>query len=141
MNSLKKIIQLGNSVRDKKQIFVIIKPEYLKYQQKIVDIFIKNGWSIDKLRTKQLLPSEAQGIYRVHRGESFYKDLCKYMTSGPSVGILFTKRGNSSDTTFGSIQKIKNEIRSKWSIDDMKNVIHSSDSPEAVSLESSIYFE
>lgn len=140
MNSLKKIIQLGNSVRDKKQIFVIIKPEFLKYQQKIVDIFIKNGWSIAKLRTKQLLPSEAQGIYRVHRGEPFYKDLCKYMTSSPSVGILFTKRGNSSDTTFGSIQKIKDEIRSKWSIDDMRNVIHTSDSPEAVSLESSIYF-
>ena len=140
MNSLKKIIQLGNSVRDKKQMFVIIKPGFLKYQAKIIDIFVKNGWSIAKIRTKQLLSTEAQNIYRVHRNEPFYKDLCKYMTSDLSTRILFTKRGNSSDTTIKSVDSIKELIRSKWSIDEMRNVIHSSDSPEAVSFESNIYF-
>lgn len=141
MKSFKKILCLGNSESDRKQIFVIIKPGFLQYQQGIIDIFIKNNWSISKLRTKQLLLREAQDLYKMHEKEPFYKDLCKYMSSGPSVGILFTKPKRTTEVTIRSVDKIKDLIRSKWGFNEMRNVLHSSDSVENVKRESNIYFK
>lgn len=141
MKSFKKILCLGNSESDRKQIFVIIKPGFLQYQQGIIDIFIKNNWSISKLRTKQLLLREAQDLYKMHVNEPFYKDLCKYMSSGPSVGILFTKPKRTTEVTIRSVDKIKDLIRSKWGFNEMRNVLHSSDSVENVKRESNIYFK
>ena len=61
------------------------------------------------------------------------------MSSGPSIAILF----NTSDDLESSVKKvakIKDEVRGKWQKDDMKNVIHSSDSPENLWNEMAIFF-
>ena len=47
--------------------------------------FEKAGLSIIAARMLHLSQREAEGFYAVHRERPFFKDLVKYMTSGPVV--------------------------------------------------------
>lgn len=132
--------QLGIYNRDKKHIFVVIKPGFLHLCSKIVDIFIKNGWRISMSKTKQLLLHEAHQLYAVHKNEDFYEDLCKYMSSGQSMAFIFTKPGKVNQKCFDNANRIKDIIRKKWGESEMRNVIHSSDSLEHMEQEAPIYF-
>ena len=114
--------------------FVIIKPEFLKYQQEVEDILLSNGFSINKKLKKTLSLDEAMNLYKMHENEDFYEDLCKYMSSGDSIGYILNNRKNKD------LSKLKDQIREKYGRSDMKNVMHSSDSQENVTRESKIYF-
>lgn len=114
--------------------FVIIKPEFLRYQREIEDILLSNGFSINKKLKKILSLDEAMNLYKMHENEDFYEDLCKYMSSGDSVGYILNNRKNKD------LSKLKDQIREKYGRSDMKNVMHSSDSQENVTRESKIYF-
>lgn len=114
--------------------FVIIKPEFLRYQQEIEDILLSNGFSINKKLKKTLSLDEAMNLYKMHEKEDFYEDLCKYMSSGDSIGYILNNRKNKD------LSKLKDQIREKYGKSDMKNVMHSSDSQENVTRESKIYF-
>lgn len=122
-------------------IFAIIKPEFLEHAQDIINMFKNEGWNLHKTKTKQLTQSEAQELYKVHKDKDFYDDLCKYMSSGPSMGLIF-KLNYCADykKIFADIGELKDNIRNKWGIDDCKNVLHSSDSLSAIERESKIYF-
>lgn len=114
--------------------FVIIKPEFLRYQQEIEDILLSNGFSINKKLKKALSLDEAMNLYKMHESEDFYEDLCKYMSSGDSIGYILNNRKNKD------LSKLKDQIREKYGRSYMKNVMHSSDSQENVTRESKIYF-
>lgn len=124
----------------KKHIFVIIKPGFLHLCSKILNIFEKHRWGISMLKTKQLLPSEARSLYKIHKNEKFYNPLCEYMSSGISMAFIFSKDLPMSDHVFKEVDKIKDEIRQRWGESEMKNVIHSSDSLEHMNEEAKIYF-
>lgn len=132
--------KLASYSKTTKHIFVIIKPGFLPLCSKILQIFEENGWNISMLRTKQLLLSEAQKLYAIHKDKDFYKDLCKYMSSGPTMAFIFEKDSPMDDKVFEEVGKIKDIIRKKWGESDMRNVIHSSDSLEHMNQEASIYF-
>lgn len=121
-------------------IFVIIKPGFLDRAKDIINIFRRNGWVLSRTRTKQLTINEAKMIYKTLQDEPFYKELVKYMSSDPSMGIIFSKPGRISKRTFDQTKKIKDYVRSKWSINDCRNVIHSSDSLSNMERESKFYF-
>lgn len=122
-------------------IFVVIKPGFLHMGQKIIEIYNEFGWSLDKTRTKQLLLQEAKKLYAVHKKEDFYKSLCNYMSSGPSMGLIFKNpMFRINKDMFNKTNDIKDIIRKEYGESDMRNVIHSSDSYGAMLNESSIYF-
>lgn len=121
-------------------IFAVVKPGFEKYCTGIVEMFKKKGWKLSRTRTKQLTYREAKQLYLVHKDEDFYEDLCKYMSSDISVGLIFEKPGQVSKSMFEEVDKIKDTIREKWGKDDMRNVLHSSDSLSAMEYESEIYF-
>ena len=122
------------------KVFVIIKPGSLDLTQTIIERFKKDDWVIDKTTTKQLLLSEAKKLYDVHKKEDFYDDLCKYMSSGPCRAFIFMKLGKTSKESFKEVAEIKDEIRKEYGESDMRNVLHSSDSQEAMDHETSIFF-
>ena len=62
------------------------------------------------------------------------------MSSDISVGLIFEKPHQLDKKTFQEVDKIKDYIRDKWGEDDMRNVLHSSDSFSAMENESQIYF-
>lgn len=132
--------KLASYSKTTKHIFVIIKPGFLPLCSKILQIFEENGWNISMLRTKQLLLSEAQKLYAIHKDKDFYKDLCKYMSSGITMAFIFEKDMPMDDKVFEEVGKIKDIIRKKWGESDMRNVIHSSDSLEYMNQEAPVYF-
>lgn len=138
MKSLQKFII--EQLEPVQKIFVVVKPGSLNLCDIIIKRFEQDGWEVDKTSIKQLLPKEACELYYVHRKESFYKDLCKYMSSNLCRAFIFKKPGQQSEKTFKDVKKIKDEIREKYGESDMRNVIHSSDSEENMKKEASIFF-
>lgn len=132
--------ELGIYNKENQRIFTVIKPGFLHHAKNIIEIFQKSGWEVSKLRTKQLLRKEANKLYGVHKKESFYNDLCKYMSSGPSLAIIFTRDKPNNDKIYKEVSEVKDSIRKKWGESEMRNVLHSSDSYEHMLKEMSIYF-
>ena len=120
--------------QENKKEFMIIKPEFLEYRNEIID-FLKDNQIIPirELR-KTLSLSEAKKLYKVHSKEDFFEDLCKYMSSGDSIGFVLCNYGDKD------MLKLKDKIRDKYGKDEMRNAIHSSDSGLNVYRESKIYF-
>lgn len=121
------------------QVFIVVKPGSLQHTQAVIELFAENGWTVSRTTTKQLLLKEAKQLYAVHKKESFYKDLCEYMASGPCRAFIIEKP-NVLDP-FGEVKKIKDEIREKYGESDMRNVLHSSDSKENMEKEASLFFQ
>lgn len=118
--------------------FIIVKPEFLKKSKEILDIFLNDGYVIAKYASKRLTYDEAAKLYKVHKDEPFYEDLCKYMSSDYSIGYCLNYTGK--DNPIKHTDKIKDNIRKTFGKDEMKNALHSSDSPKNVLRESKIYF-
>lgn len=130
-----------SNVDDSKQnIFVIVKPGFLDHTQLIIKRFEEKGWKLDRIKTKVLLPSETRRLYDIHKDKPFYKDLCKYMSSGLTTAILFKKDLPMSKKMFIETNKIKDNIRKELGESEMRNAIHSSDSLERLQIERGIYF-
>lgn len=117
-----------------KKEFLIIKPEFLQYRNEILDILKENKIIPIRELRKTLSLSEAKNLYKPHSKKDFYKDLCEYMSSGDSIGFVLCNYGNAD------LIKIKDKIRDKYGVDDMRNAVHSSDSDLNVARESKIYF-
>lgn len=125
---------------EKAWIFVIVKPGFEGLCKDITDIFSEKQWKLKRTKPKQLTFREAKQLYFVHRKEDFYKDLCEYMSSDISIGMIFEKNCKLNKDMFDEVDKIKDKIRKKWGKSEMKNVLHSSDSLSNMERESQIYF-
>ena len=125
---------------EKAWIFTIVKPGFEKQCKEIVEMFEKEGWKLKRTRPKMLTLREAHVLYAVHKKEDFYQELCEYMASDLSIGMIFEKNCKINKAMFEEVDKIKDRIRAKWGKSDMKNVLHSSDSLLHMEQESQIYF-
>lgn len=121
----------------KDHVFVIIKPGFYNLANDLFAIFADHGYKIVKSKTKRLTLEEAKSLYKVHKKEDFYNDLCKYMTSDITMAFILKKK---SDDIFKEFAKLKDQIREKYGESDMRNVLHSSDSYKNFTHESQIYF-
>lgn len=140
MKTLFETLSISNVDDGRANIFVIVKPGFLKYTQDVIKEFEKNGWNVERIKTKRLLMSEAKKLYEPHKKEDFFDDLCKYMSSDLTTAILFSKDIPMSKKVFTETGKIKDSIRKKYGESEMRNVLHSSDSLERLQVERGIYF-
>ena len=125
----------------KQEAFIIIKPGFLNLSEEILDMFKEGGFEIKKTKPKLLTETEAKTLYDMHKKEDFFDALVKYMSEGESIGvILHPTHAMTNENLFKAIDKIKDEVRDKWSESDMRNVMHSSDSLENMKNEAAIYF-
>lgn len=139
MKHLKDI--LTESLQEPARIFIIIKPGFFQYSQRILERFAQDGWKVERSRTKQLLLREARSLYKIHKKEEWYKPLCNYMASAPTTAFILRNDDLPMNSrVFDDTKLIKDEIREKYGESDMRNVIHSSDSLEHMNHEKSIYF-
>lgn len=131
---------LSSNISDpmrKDHVFVIIKPGFYNLSNELFKIFTEHGYKIVKSKTKRLTLEEAKSLYKVHKKEDFYEDLCKYMSSDITMAFILKKK---SDNIFEEFAKLKDEIREKYGESDMRNVLHSSDSYKNFTHESQVYF-
>ena len=122
-----------------KYLFVVVKPGFLKYSQGIIEKYQRAGFTLVKTCPKHLTLNEAKRMYYVHHNEDFYNNLCKYMASDTSEGLLFTYTMPTKEA-FNVSDGIKDEVRKKYSESEMRNVMHSSDNEKNMEKECSVYF-
>lgn len=135
---MKHIISYINEALCPKEVFVVLKPGSLDLAQTVIERFAKDGWKMVQTTTKTLLLQEAEELYKVHKKEPFYEDLCKYMSSGPCRAFIFCNP--DSKKPFTEVKAIKDEIREEYGESDMRNVLHSSDSRKVMEHEAPIFF-
>lgn len=132
------MISLADYINGQK-CFVVVKPGFLDLAQKVIEEFEDAGWSIFATKTKKLLLPESHELYKPHEKEDFYEDLCKYMSSGLSMGIIFTRPGALGEG-FKTVDALKDKLRKEYGESDMRNLMHSSDNLERARIESQVYF-
>ena len=120
--------------------FIIIKPGFLKYTDNIIKDLHRLDFVIIEAREKTLTHEEAETIYSVHKGKSFYKKLIKYMTSGPSIGMILLSPFSDRESAIETLKQLKDKYRKRYSIDKTHNVIHSSDSYQSALHEAEAFF-
>lgn len=138
MKDLKKYLESNvNDPMRKNHVLVVVKPGFEHLLTELVQLFIDNHYKIVKTVTKRLQLDEAKRLYKIHKKEKFYADLCEYMSSGISTAFILKKK---SDNVFDDFAKIKDEVREKYSQSEMRNVLHSSDSYKNFTHEAGVYF-
>ncbi|PJQ85739.1 nucleoside-diphosphate kinase [Campylobacter jejuni subsp. jejuni] len=126
----------------------IIKPDAVKKGVigKILDRFESNGLRIAAMKKVQLSKEQAENFYAVHKERPFFKDLVKFMISGPVVVSILEGEGavlknrdlmgatNPKEAKAGTIRADFAE-----SID--ANAVHGSDSLENAKIEIEFFFK
>ena len=121
--------------------FIIIKPGFLKYTDNIIKDLHRLDFVIIEAREKTLTHEEAETIYNVHKGKPFYEKLIKYMTSGPSIGMILLSPFSDRESATETLKQLKERYRKRYSIDKIHNVIHSSDSYQNALHEAEAFFD
>lgn len=126
---------------------LIVKPDAVK--RRLVGEVIKRveetGFSILDIRFVKLSQKDAESLYEVHRGKSFYNDLLKFITSGPIVALLLEREDAISKMreVVGATNPAnaeKGTIRGDLGGNIEQNVVHASDSKESAAREIPIFF-
>ena len=111
----------------------------------VLSRFEKAGMRVIAARMMHLSQKEAEGFYAVHRERPFFKDLVKFMTSGPVLVQVLEGEGaiarnrevmGATDPKKADKGTIRADLAS--SIDE--NVVHGSDAPETAAREIAYFF-
>lgn len=127
--------------------FVMIKPDGVRkgLTGEIISRFERRGLTIERLNKKTLTREEAERLYEVHRGKSFFEELVNYVTSGPVVLMVVSGPSAVSvvRTMLGATnpqEALPGTIRGDFALEISENIIHGSDSIESAEREISIFF-
>ena len=121
--------------------FIIVKPGFLKYTDNIIRDLHRLDFIVIEAMEKTLTREEAETIYSVHKGKPFYDKLIKYMTSGPSIGMILLSPFSDRESAIETLKQLKEKYRKRYSIDKTHNVLHSSDSYQNVIYEAEAFFD
>ena len=127
--------------------FTIIKPDSVRKGNfgKIIDRLEREGFTILGLKKVSLSQKQAEGFYAVHRERPFYRDLVKYMISGP-VYVAVLERSNAVAhlrKVMGATDPKKADrgtVRAEYGQSIEQNAIHGSDSDENARVEIAFFF-
>jgi len=125
----------------------IIKPDSVRKGNfgKIISRLESEGFTILSLKKIGLSQKQAEAFYAVHRERPFYRDLVKYMISGP-VYVAALQRENAVAhlrKVMGATDPKKADrgtIRADFGESIEQNAIHGSDSEENARIEISFFF-
>jgi len=107
--------------------------------------FEKAGLRIIAARMMQLTQAQAEGFYAVHRERPFFKDLTRYMSSGPI--LVQVLEGDNAVTKNRDLMGATNPkdaapgtIRADFAQSIDANAVHGSDSLENAAIETAYFF-
>jgi nucleoside-diphosphate kinase len=111
----------------------------------IINRFEKVGLRVVAARMMQLSQREAEGFYAVHRERPFFKDLVKFMTSGPVLVQVLEGEGAIAKNreVMGATDPKKaapGTIRADLAHSIDENVVHGSDAPDTAAREIAYFF-
>ena len=125
----------------------IIKPDAVAKNAigQILSRFEAAGLRIVAMKMALLSEAEATGFYAVHKDRPFFKDLIKFMTSGPvSIQVLEGENAiQKNRELMGATnpkEAEKGTIRADFAESIDANAVHGSDSPETAAIEVAYFF-
>jgi nucleoside-diphosphate kinase len=125
----------------------IVKPDGVRgnFIGEVYRRFEKAGLSIIAARMLHLSQREAEGFYAVHRERPFFKDLVRYMISGPI--IVQVLEGENAIARYRDImgatdpkKAAPGTIRADLAASIEQNVVHGSDAPDTAVREIAYFF-
>jgi len=107
--------------------------------------FEQVGLKVVAARMMRLSQSEAEGFYAVHRERPFFKDLVRFMTSGPVMVQVLEGEGAIAKNreVMGATDPKKADkgtIRADLATSIDENIVHGSDAPDTAAREISYFF-
>jgi len=107
--------------------------------------FEQSGLSVVAARMLHLSVREAEGFYAVHRERPFFRDLVRYMSSGPViVQVLEGENAIAKNRELMGATDPKKAatgtIRADFAESIERNVVHGSDSPQTAAFEIGYFF-
>lgn len=128
--------------------YAMIKPDAYIHIGKILDIIVRNGFAISRLKMFKWTPEQAEGFYAEHKGKSFFEELVKFMSSDVAVGLELVGDGAvekwraliGPTNTLAAKGSAPNSIRALFGTDATKNAVHGSDSSVSAARELNYVF-
>ena len=115
----------------------IIKPDGVERNiiGKILTKYEEKDLKIINISMLTISHEMAERHYFEHKGKSFYEELIKYFTSGPSVIVEL-----ESEDAVPKLRAVNDEIRELWGVSTTKNTVHGSDSDASAMREIELFF-
>ncbi len=127
---------------------ILVKPDGVQrcLAGEILERLERRGLKIVALKMLWMDRALAEKHYAVHNGKPFFKDLVKFITSGPIIAAVLEgeKAVEATRQTMGATDPKKaapGTIRADLGINMEHNMVHGSDSPENAEKEISILFK
>jgi nucleoside-diphosphate kinase len=103
------------------------------------------GFRILAMKMVRLTEETAGDFYAIHRGQPFYDDLVKFMSSGTCIPIALEKENAITDFraligTTDPKEAAPGTVRRDFARSKGENIVHGSDSPENGRTEISYFF-
>lgn len=125
----------------------IIKPDAVERNLigRILARLEANGFRILATKMVHLTQEQAEGFYAEHQGREFFAGLVEYMISAPVLVAVLEKENAIKDyrTLMGATNPENAEvgtIRREFAINQRKNSVHGSDSPDNAAREIAYFF-
>ncbi|HLW66344.1 MAG TPA: nucleoside-diphosphate kinase [Gemmataceae bacterium] len=126
---------------------ILLKPDAMQRRLigAITQRFEQKGLKLVGLKLVQADKALAEKHYAVHKGKGFYDSLLQFITSGPTVAMVWEGSGavgvarNLIGPTDGA-QAPPGSIRGDFALIKQNNLVHGSDSPQNAEMEIALWF-
>src|SRR5437660_10749268 len=127
---------------------ILLKPDcvHRRLVGTVLQRFEQKGLRLVGLKFVQATRELAEKHYAVHKGKPFYDGLLSFLTSGPTVAVVF--EGREAVAAARSLMGVTDgakappgTIRGDFAISVQNNLVHGSDSPENAALEIALWFK
>jgi nucleoside-diphosphate kinase len=130
------------------QTLVLLKPDCVQRRLAgtIIQRLEQKGLRLAAMKLVQTSTDLAEKHYAVHKGKPFYQSLVQFVTSGPTVAMVWEGREAVSvvRALMGPTDGTKAPpatIRGDFALSVQNNLVHGSDSPENAASEIAIWFK
>jgi nucleoside-diphosphate kinase len=129
------------------QTLILLKPDcvHRRLVGEIIGRFEQKGLRVAAMKLVKASRTLAEKHYAVHKGKPFYEPLLDFLTSGPTVAMVWEGRQAIAiaRTLMGPTDGAKAPpatIRGDFAISVQNNLVHGSDSPENARAEIALWF-
>ena len=130
------------------QTLLLLKPDAVQRRLigTLIERFERKGLRLAGLKFLQADRALAERHYAVHKGKPFYESLLQFLTSGPTVAMVWEGREavavgrNLMGVTDGA-KAPPGTVRGDFALSVQNNLVHGSDSPENAAAEIALWFK
>lgn len=128
--------------------FVMVKPDGVSRRLvgECLRRFEQRGLKLVGIKMQVLSREQAERHYAEHQGQPYYDGLIAFITSGPSVqmvweGVDAIAQVRKMNGATNSLKADVGTIRGDFALSGRRNIVHASDAPASAAREIALYFD